>query len=92
MRRRDLEGTVREQRTNCIGQQVAQRREAVLQNLADADCSEELVEQFMRNAEEGRERQAMQLLKKHRCELLERVHQEERRIDRLDYLLYSLGK
>ena len=75
-----------------IRQYVSEKKDAVLQNLKDADCPQEVIRQFMQNAEEDRENQALQVLEKHRRTLLDRVHREEKYIDRLDYLLYSLRK
>ena len=75
-----------------IRQYVSERKDAVMQNLADADCPQEVIRQFMQNAEEDRQTQAIQVLEKHRRTLLDRVHREEKYIDRLDYLLYSLKR
>jgi len=75
-----------------IRQYVSEKKAAVLQNLADADCPQEVIRQFMQSAEEDREVQALQVLEKHRRTLLDRVHREEKYIDRLDYLLYSLKR
>ena len=75
-----------------IRQYVSERKDAVMQNLSDADCPQEVIRQFMQNAEEDRQTQAIQVLEKHRRTLLDRVHREEKYIERLDYLLYSLRK
>lgn len=65
---------------------------AVLQNLKDAGCSRETVEQFMRLEEEGRTEEQIMLLSRHRSKLLDRIHKEEKRIDCLDYLVYQIQK
>ena len=75
-----------------IRQYVSEKKDSVLQNLQDADCPQEVILQFMQSAEEDREGQALQVLEKHRRTLLDRVHREEKYIDRLDYLLYSLKR
>jgi len=41
-----------------IRQYVSEKKDAVLQNLQDADCPQEVIRQFMRSAEEDRENQA----------------------------------
>ena len=60
-------------------------REAVVQNLRDAGCSQDTIENFLlyfdRNQKE-----------KHRKQLLNVVHSEEKKIYCLDYLVYQLKK
>ncbi len=63
--------------------------EAALQNLRDAGCDEELIQRFQKCCEEGKEREGMRLLAKHRDELLEAMHREQKHIDCLDYFLYQ---
>ncbi len=65
---------------------------AVIQNLKDAGCSFKTVERFMELEKQGDTKEQLNLLSKHRCKLLERVHREERRIDCLDYLVYHIRK
>lgn len=59
----------------------------VLQNLKDAGCTDNMVEQFMALHDTN---QQMRLLMRHRKQLLEELHREEKRIDCLDYLLYQM--
>ena len=75
-----------------IKQYVTEKKESVIQNLTDADCPQEVIKQFMENAQENKESQALQVLEKHRKTLLERVHKEEKYIDCLDYLVYMLKR
>lgn len=63
---------------------------AVLQNLKDAGCTDEMVENFMALQDSADEEQQIQLLSGHRKKLLEKLHQEEKRIDCLDYLIYQM--
>ena len=64
----------------------------VLQNLKDAGCTDEMVEEFMALQDNDDEEQQIQLLSGHRKHLLEKLHREEKQIDCLDYLLYQMQK
>ena len=64
----------------------------VLQNLKDAGCTDEMVEEFMALQDNGGEEQQLRLLSGHRKHLLEKLHRDERRIDCLDYLIYQMEK
>jgi len=65
---------------------------AILENLRDAGCDEKTVQRFMELEEEGDMQEQMKLLSRHRQQLLDRVHREEKRIDCLDYLIYQMQK
>jgi len=65
---------------------------AVLQNLKDAGCDDEVVKTFMKLAETGEKQKQYRLLEKHRRDLLEKVHNREKQIDCLDYLLFQMKK
>lgn len=65
---------------------------AIVQNLKDAGCDSEMVEQFLALGREAQIKKQLKLLEKHRKQLLDRVHEEEKRIDCLDYLTYQLNK
>lgn len=66
--------------------------QAVVQNLEDAECDSQTVEQFMELKKEGKAMEQLNLLSMHRKCLLDRVHAEEKRIDCLDYLVYQIKK
>ncbi len=70
----------------------SQSLQAVIQNLKDAGCGDECVEQFLSLEEEGRTQEQLKLLCAHRRQLLDRVHEEEKRITCLDYLVYQIQK
>lgn len=65
---------------------------ALQKNLMDAGCDPALTERFLRLAEQGREKEALMLLAKHRKSLLDCCHTAERKIDCLDYLVYQMEK
>ncbi|HJD24569.1 MAG TPA: hypothetical protein H9694_10585 [Firmicutes bacterium] len=64
----------------------------VIQNLRDAGCEDDFARRFIQLLENGRRREAQNLLEKHRQTLLERCHAEERKIGCLDYLIYRMEK
>ena len=66
--------------------------QGLLENLEDAGCGPELTERFLALEQAGQYRELLRLLSDHRRRLLDCLHQEERRIDRLDYLVYQLEK
>lgn len=67
-------------------------QKAVISNLEDAGCSIETIRKFMGCLESGDEKAWKEILEKHRDVLLNRVHQEEKKIDCLDYLVYQLSR
>ena len=66
--------------------------EELLQNLRDAGCTREDITDFMRCMETGEAKKGMKLLERQRRELLDGIHEGQRKLDCLDYLLYQMGK
>ena len=62
------------------------------QNLIDAGCSPELVRQCATLVQQKETSELMRVLSRHKKGLLDTVHQNEKRIDCLDYLIYHLEK
>ena len=62
------------------------------QNLIDAGCSHALVKQCIALAQENKPNELLPLLSRHRRSLLDGIHQWEKQIDCLDYLIYQLEK
>lgn len=72
---------------------LATDAESILrQNLLDAGCDQETLQHCMSLARAGELAKAKPVLARHRQALLDAVHQNEKRIDCLDYLLYQLKK
>lgn len=65
-------------------------REAVVQNLKDAGCSTETMEEFLKYFDKGDIQKQLLLLECHRKQLLSKVHKEEKRISCVDYLVYQI--
>lgn len=65
-------------------------RESVIQNLEDAGCETEMIQDFMGWFDKGQQAKQLELLEHQRECLLGRVHKDERRISCLDYLIYQI--
>lgn len=66
--------------------------EDILQNLKDADCSSEFIEEFFKLKKYGHSKLLVQLLFKHKNYLLENLHKAQRKIDCLDYLIFQINR
>jgi len=62
------------------------------QNLLDAKCGRELSAQCMALSEEGQQMRMVSLLKAHRAMLLDTIHEYQKALDSLDYLLFQTEK
>ena len=60
--------------------------------LKDAGCSGKMIQSVMDCIENNEHERKIMLLKKHRCHLLEKIHQNQKQIDCLDYLLYQFNQ
>ncbi len=67
-------------------------KESVIQNLEDAGCSNDMIEEYISDLENGKTVLGEILLTQHRRNLLENLHKEQKKIDCLDYLLYMMKK
>ena len=65
---------------------------AVVQNLKDAGCDDGTIAAFMKAINSGRLAEGLKLLSMHRRSLLEDLHEDQKQIDCLDYLIYQLNK
>ena len=70
----------------------AAAREALLQNLKDAGCSQDIIARFMTCQDAGKRKDSLQVLASHRATLLDELHASQARLDCLDYLIYKLRK
>lgn len=62
------------------------------QNLVDAGCGSEIVQQCMALARKQDQPELIRVLSRHRRTLLDALHQSEKQIDCPDYLIYTLEK
>ena len=71
----------------------ASDKQAILrENLKDAGCDPDMIRRCEVLAQSEKQGELMQTLSQHRRALLDAVHENERRIDCLDYLVYQLEK
>ncbi len=64
-------------------------KQLLLRNLRDAGCDETAIQQYFRLEETGNVKGQLCLLFRHRAVLLDRLHQDQNKIDCLDYLIYQ---
>lgn len=67
-------------------------REAIIQNLKDAGCSQEVVKCCIACLDHGKKDELLKRLEEHRKGLLHKVHEGEKQIDCLDYLVYQIHR
>ncbi len=64
----------------------------IIQNLKDAGCSQETVDCCLACLEKGERDELLKRLEKYRKGLLDKVHEGEKQIDCLDYLVFQIGR
>lgn len=67
-------------------------KDAVIQNLKDAGCSQDTVECCIDCLDCGKKEELLKRLENHRKGLLRKVHEGEKQIDCLDYLVYQIDR
>ena len=68
------------------------KTEELIQNLQDAGGNNEIVKEFSKLLKEKQKDKIFILLSKYRSSLLESLHQNQKEIDILDYLIIDLKK
>ena len=66
--------------------------EDIAQLLQEADCPDEFIQQFLAAMDAESIKNQLSLLRAQRRRQLNRLHEEEKKLDRLDYLRYKLEK
>lgn len=64
--------------------------EALIQNLQDAGCNQELIDKFLELFSKNEKEKIYDLLSKYRRTLLNTLHKNQKEIDNLDYLILDL--
>ena len=72
--------------------EASDTRAILRENLKDAGCDLDMICRCEVLAHEQKQGELMRVLSLHRRALLDTVHENERRIDCLDYLIYQLEK
>ena len=67
-------------------------KEAVVENLRDAGCCPETIACCVACLDSGKKAELLKRLEEHRQGLLHKVHEGERQIDCLDYLVYQIRR
>ena len=67
-------------------------RKQIEELLRETDCPAEFARQFLAAVETETTEEQLRMLRCQRCRLLERIHDERRKLDGLDYLRYCLEK
>lgn len=62
----------------------------VICNLEDAGCNCDFIERFMELQSAEQIEAQLRMLAKQRCRLLECIHESQKKLDCLDYLIYQL--
>ena len=66
--------------------------EQLIQCLKDAGCDNKTITSCCSCLSQDEKQRLEQLIKKHRCELVCKMHEDQKMIDCLDYLMYQLKK
>ena len=67
-------------------------KEKLIQGLTDAGCSTETAERISRLCEAGSYDEALHQMKIQRCALVEQMHESQRKVDRIDFLIRNQEK
>ena len=68
------------------------KKEQLMQGLCDAGCSMEAAERIGRLYEAGSYGEALHQMKVQRCTLIEQMHESQRKVDRMDFLIRNQEK
>ena len=60
--------------------------------LTEAGCDRDTLGEAVRIFESGNKSDLKQFLRSKRCDLIEQMHESQKRIDRVDYLIRQIGK
>ena len=67
-------------------------KEQLIQGLSDVGCSAETAERISRLYEAGSYDEALHQMKVQRCTLIEQMHESQRKVDRMDFLIRNQEK
>lgn len=74
------------------GEYIEYKEEAIIQNLKDCGYGAETIEAFVEDIRKEKYSEGLKLLAAHRRTLLDDLHNEQKRIDCLDCLVYKMEK
>ena len=64
----------------------------IRRNLSDAGCDAPLIEHFLELMKNHKRKEQYRLLSQYRVSLLDKLHQEQYKIDCLDHMIYTMQK
>ncbi len=64
----------------------------IRRNQSDAGCDAPLIEHFLELMQNQKRKEQYRLLSQHRASLLEKLHQDQYKIDCLDHMIYTMRK
>ena len=67
-------------------------KEQLIQGLSDAGCNEDTAAMIGSLYEAGSYEEALHQMKKARCMLIDQMHESQRRVDRMDFLIRNQEK
>ena len=67
-------------------------RKHIAELLRETDCPEGFIHRFLAALDEAAPEEPLRMLRCQRCRQLERVHEEQRKLDELDLLRYQLER
>ncbi len=71
---------------------MSEQTESLLTGMADAGCTAEEIEKAERILQTGDLGELTRFLKQCRCALMEQMHESQKRVDRMDYLIRQTEK
>ena len=74
------------------GEGMSEQTESLLTGMADAGCKAEEIEKAERILQTGSLSELTRFLKQCRCGLLDRMHESQKRVDLMDYLIRKTEK
>lgn len=66
--------------------------EDIINNLYDAGCDEAIIKQCLQDLLDDKKQDIISCLYEHRNDLLQQLHQKQKQLDCLDFLIYKLEK
>ena len=59
--------------------------EDIIQNMKDAGCDREIITKICRLYADGQIQEVVKVLRRHRCNLMEQLHESQSKVDCLDF-------
>ncbi len=69
-----------------------QNDKVLMQNLKDSGCSENFIKEFLILKKQGNNNRLIKILYRYKAELLRSLHDFQKKIDCLDYLIFQINR